>query len=77
MYKPFKVKNESGFYCYKCQKWHYKEVLSFYNVVFGESCMSSCRSCSLPYAEDISNAYNKRHEKIKAMSVNPENPVMI
>lgn len=77
LYTPFKVENKLGFYCYKCETWHHKEVKFFYNVVVGEFSMASCRSCSLEYAEDISNAYNERHEAIKLMSVNPENPVMV
>jgi hypothetical protein len=79
LYNPFKVKNESGFYCYKCEKWHSKEEVNyFYNVVAGnEIYMSSCRSCSIEYAQELSDSYNERNERIKLLSTNPENPVNV
>lgn len=78
MYKAYKVKNEDYFYCYKCQKHHKaEEIKFFYNVVVGEFCMANSRSCSLEFANEIAESYNERHERIKAMSADKNNPILV
>jgi len=82
MNKPYyvhKVKNTEYFYCEKCEKYHWKNenIEYFYNVCVGDACMSNARSCSKEYARNIVNSYNKRHERVKRSSINPNKPVLI
>ena len=72
-YYLWKVKNPvDGFYCYKCQKWHYPaDVEYFYNVCIGNYSISGVgrRSCDPEFTQKSVDGMNEAHCRIRDLCI--------